>query len=86
MNINWKIRFKNKVFWLTIIPVLFLLVQQIAKILGIELDLSNYLQQILDIVNTIFVLLAILGVVTDQTTEGLSDSDSAIGYDELGGK
>ena len=40
MKINWLVRFKNKVFWVTLIPMVFLLVQQICAMFGLNLDLS----------------------------------------------
>ena len=39
--INWKVRAKNKNFWIAIIPAILLLVQAIAAIFGAELDLGE---------------------------------------------
>ncbi|HAP5211367.1 TPA: phage holin, partial [Enterococcus faecalis] len=36
-----------------------------------QIDVIN--QQLLDVVNAVFVVLTILGIVTDHTTPGLSD-------------
>lgn len=38
MQINWKVRIKNKQFWLAIIPATLLLAQAVAAILGIVTD------------------------------------------------
>ena len=78
--INWKVRIKNKMFWLTIIPMLFLLVHRVLIIFGVDLDLSVLESQILDIVEVVFSILACLGIVTDLTTAGVSDSARAMGY------
>ena len=78
--INWKIRFKNKLFWLAVIPALFLLAQQILEVCGISMDFTNLQDKILAIVNTVFELLAIFGIVTDMTTAGASDSTRALSY------
>ncbi|WP_165170711.1 phage holin [Adlercreutzia sp. ZJ242] len=80
MNINWKARIKNKVFWLAIIPALFLFVEQVAGIGGVTLDLTALQDQIVAAVGTVFAILTILGVVIDPTTEGLGDSLQAMSY------
>lgn len=80
--INWKVRLKSKTFWVTAIPTVLLLVQQILALFGVTFDFSNLSSQLLEIVNTIFVLLAISGVVIDHTTEGVSDSKQALGYEK----
>ena len=81
-NINWIVRIKNKNFWLTIIPALLLLVQVVAALFGFTLDLGDLGNKLIDVVNALFVVLAILGVVTDPTTEGVADSTQALTYTE----
>lgn len=78
--INWKVRFANKTFWLSLIPAVLLLAQAVAKVFGYELDLSAYGENLLEVVNTLFAVLAILGIVTDPTTDGISDSKRAMTY------
>ena len=34
------------------------------------------------LIGTVFALLALLGIVVDPTTEGIGDSERALGYDE----
>lgn len=80
--INWKVRLKNKSFWIALIPALLLLIQTVAYIFGFTLDLSELGDKILAVVNALFAVLAILGIVTDPTTEGVSDSMLAMTYDE----
>lgn len=80
--INWKVRIKNKAFWLSLIPALLLLIQAVAYVFGFTLDLSEMGDKLLAVVNALFSVLAILGVVTDPTTAGLGDSDLAMTYDE----
>ena len=82
MNINWKVRLKSKTFWLTMIPALLLLVQVVAAVFGFELDLGVLGDRLLAVVNAVFAVLTILGVVTDPTTAGLSDSKRALSYTE----
>ena len=80
MGINWKVRLKSKTFWLSIVPAVLLLVQVVAAVFGFELDLGDLGNRILAVVNALFAVLAILGVVTDPTTEGVGDSQQALTY------
>ena len=80
--INWTVRIKNKSFWLTLIPAVILLVQAVAALFGFQLELEGIQQQILDIVNASFAVLAVLGIVTDPTTKGIGDSQQALTYNK----
>ena len=84
--INWKIRIKNKNFWIAMIPAILLLIQQIAGIFGISIDLGDLGDKFLAVINTIFVILALVGVVSDPTTTGISDSEQALNYTEPKGR
>lgn len=81
-NINWIVRIKNKAFWIAIIPAILLLIQAVAAVFGYTLDLGDLGNKLLDVVNTTFGVLVILGVVTDPTTAGVSDSKQAMTYIE----
>lgn len=81
-NINWVVRIKNKAFWVALIPAVLLLIQVVAAVFGYTLDLGNLGNKLLDVVNAVFAVLAILGVVTDPTTKGITDSDQALTYTE----
>lgn len=78
--INWSVRFRNKNFWLSFVPAVFLLVQVCAAPFGYDWDFAVLNQQMAAIVNAVFGLLAVLGVVTDPTTAGVSDSARAMAY------
>lgn len=82
MKINWKVRFKNKSFWLYMIPALILLIQQICAIFGVTLTIDGLENDLISIVGTVFGILAVLGVVVDPTTVGTSDSAQAMMYDK----
>ena len=81
-NINWEVRIKNKAFWVAFIPAVLLLVQVAAAVFGFTLDLGELGNRLLDVVNAVFSVLAILGVVTDPTTKGITDSKQALTYRE----
>lgn len=78
--INWIVRIKNKNFWLAIIPAVLLLVQTVAAVFGYTLDFGELGDKLLAVVNAVFALLVILGVVNDPTTAGISDSKQARTY------
>ena len=80
--INWKVRVKNKAFWLAVIPAIALVAQAVAAVFGYDIDLSTIVGKIQAVVNAVFALLVILGVVVDPTTEGIGDSQRALGYEE----
>ena len=78
--INWTVRLKNKTFWLSLIPAVLLLVQVVAAVFGINLDMGDLGNKLLAVVNAVFAVLVILGVVNDPTTAGMSDSNQAMNY------
>ena len=79
--INWQVRIRNKQFWLALIPAVLLLAQVVAAVFGYELDLGELGNRLVDVVNALFAVLVILGIVTDPTTEGVGDSELAMTYD-----
>lgn len=80
--INWKVRIRNKNFWVTIIPALLLLIQGIAALFGFTINLNDVSGKLLVVVDGVFVVLSILGIVNDPTTAGISDSSQAMTYNE----
>ena len=80
--INWKVRIKNRNFWVALIPALLLLIQGVAAVFGYTLDLGDIGNKLLYVVDALFAVLTILGIVTDPTTEGVADSALAMTYDE----
>jgi phi LC3 family holin len=81
-KINWKVRFANKVFWFTFVPALFALLAKVLELFGVHFEYGTLEAQICDIIEGIFVVLGILGIVNDPTTAGVSDSDLAMTYEE----
>lgn len=72
-KINWKLRLQNKVTLIALLGAVFLMSQQF----GFEIP-----KNIQDGVNTFVYILVLLGVVTDPTTAGLTDSERALEYYE----
>ena len=79
-NINWIVRIKNKNFWISLIPAVLLLVQVVAAVFGFTLELGELGDKLLAVVNALFAVLTILGIVTDPTTVGVGDSKLAMTY------
>lgn len=75
MKINWKVRFKNKAFWFAIVPALLLLVQQVCGIFGVQVDIAALSEQLIAVIGTVFVILTLLGIVVDPTTDGMNDPE-----------
>ena len=80
MRINWIVRIKNKAFWLAVIPALALVVQAVAALFGYTINLETWVGKLQAVVNAVFALLAILGIVVDPTTDGVGDSNRAMNY------
>lgn len=78
--INWTVRFKNKNFWMAVIPAVLLLIQTVAAVFGYTLDLGDIGNKLIAVVNAAFSVLVVLGVVNDPTTAGISDSKQAQCY------
>lgn len=78
--INWKVRAVNKAFWLTLIPALALLVTAVCDVFGIQLDLTGITAKLVAVVEAVFAVLVVIGVVNDPTTKGIKDSDRAMTY------
>ena len=81
-NINWKVRIKNKAFWVALIPAVLLLAQVVGNVFGYTIDLGDLGNKLLAVVNAVFALMSILGIVTDPTTAGIADSTQALTYNE----
>lgn len=80
MKVNWKVRFKNKV-WLS--SFICAVVAFVYNILGM-FDIVPVVTQntIIQIVNEFLLLLSLIGVIIDPTTEGANDSIRAMNYEE----
>ena len=80
MNINWNVRLKNPVFWLTIIPAVVTCIYCILGALGIFPALTE--SMVLNIASAVVTALTTLGVLVDPTTKGVGDSERAMEYTE----
>ena len=81
MKINWTVRMKNKVFWLTFIPAILVLVKAVANLFGFTINLVDIESNLIEVIEALFLVLGIVGVVADPTTSGVGDSERALTYD-----
>lgn len=72
-GINLSTRTKSKTFWVAIISAVAVFANQITGAFG--LDYSAQIEQGVNIVGSILTLLAGLGIIVDNNTKGLKDSD-----------
>lgn len=80
MKINWTLRLQNKTTLAALAATVLAFAYQLCGIFGIVPPVSQ--DSLLQLVGIVLNILAALGVVTDPTTSGLSDSARALGYDE----
>ena len=78
MKINWKIRFKNKVWLRFFIAAVLGLVYKALATFGIVPKIEQ--QALMDLFDMLLGVLLLLGVVVDPTTKGMEDSDLAMTY------
>lgn len=79
MKINWKLRLQNKVTLTAIVLAVIALVYQVSGLLGVVPAVSQ--DAIVEVAGMVINLLALLGIVTDPTTAGASDSQRALTYE-----
>ena len=80
MKINWKVRFKNKVFLTAFISLIVGFVYSMLGLFDIFPAITK--NSILQIVEQVLTFLGLIGVIVDPTTAGLGDSDRAMSYEE----
>ena len=80
MNINWKLRFQNKTTLTAIVLAVLALVYKVIELLGLVPPVAQ--EELITVAEMAIGLLVLLGVVVDPTTDGMKDSERAMGYDK----
>jgi phi LC3 family holin len=85
--INWSVRLKNKTWVISFLSQIMILAQVVLEGLNLlgwtSFRLTEQIQnEILMLVNGIFLILSMLGIVQDPTTKGFKDSERAMTYKE----
>lgn len=89
MKVNWKVRFKNPVFIVTVfIPGLLLLAQMILAFVDTHITPIGYsitddsISGFMGIVNFVALTFFGIGGIVDPTVKGVSDSSRVLNRDE----
>lgn len=78
MNINWKVRLKSGSWWLGIISAVVTAVFAVLQLCNVELPVTA--EQVLQAATLVLMIPAAIGITTDPTTKGVSDSAQAMTY------
>ena len=79
MNINWRVRLQSGSWWLGIISAVVTAVFAILQLCNVELPVTA--EQVLQAATLVLMIPAAIGITTDPTTKGVSDSAQAMAYD-----
>ena len=80
MKINWKVRFKNKVWLSTFLSLIIGFVYNVLALFDVFPAITK--NAVMQIVGELLTFLGLIGVLVDPTTEGVNDSNRAMAYEE----
>ena len=80
MKINWKVRFKNKVWLGSFLSLIVSFVYSMLSMFDVFPEVTK--NSLLELLNQVLTFLGLIGVLVDPTTAGLGDSQRALGYEE----
>ena len=80
MKLNWKVRFKNKVWLGSFLSLIVGFVYSMLALFDVFPQVTQSL--VVQLMNQVLTFLGLIGVIVDPTTAGLGDSDRAMTYVE----
>ena len=80
MKLNWKVRFKNKVWLGSFLSLIVGFVYSMLALFDVFPQVTQNL--VVQLLNQVLTFLGLIGVIVDPTTAGISDSDRAMTYVE----
>ena len=80
MKLNWKVRFKNKVWLGSFLSLVIGFIYSLLALFDVFPAVTESL--LLQLLNQVLTFLGLIGVIVDPTTAGLGDSERALGYTE----
>jgi len=80
MKLNWKVRFKNKIWLGSFLSLIVSFVYSMLGLFDIFPDVTR--NNVIEILNQVLTFLGLIGVLVDPTTAGLGDSERAMGYED----
>lgn len=78
-NINWKVRIQSGSWWMGIISAVIVAIFAILRIFKVETSVTA--DEIMNAATLILMIPAAIGIISDPTTKGVSDSQQALTYD-----
>ena len=80
MRINWKVRFKNKVWLGSFLSLVIGFIYSLLALFDVFPAVTQNL--VVQLLNQVLTFLGLVGVIVDPTTAGLEDSNRAMGYED----
>ena len=80
MKLNWKVRFKNKVWLGSFLSLIIGFTYSMLALFDVFPEVTQSL--VMQLLNQVLTFLGLIGVLVDPTTAGLGDSERAMGYEE----
>ena len=80
MKINWRVRFKNKIWLGSFLSLIVSFVYSMLSMFDVFPDVTK--NSVIELLNQVLTFLGLIGVLVDPTTAGLGDSERAMGYEE----
>jgi len=80
MKLNWKVRFKNKVWLGSFLSLIVGFVYSMLALFDVFPQVTQNL--VVQLLNQVLTFLGLIGVIVDPTTAGFGDSERAMGYEE----
>ena len=80
MKINWKVRFKNKVFLSSLFALVVSFIFELLALFEVFPTISE--SMVMQLCNIVLMILAGMGIISDPTTVGMGDSERALSYSE----
>ncbi len=80
MKLNWKVRFKNKVWLGSFFSLIVGFVYSLLALFDVFPAVTQNL--VVQLLNQVLTFLGLIGVIVDPTTAGVGDRERAMGYSE----
>ena len=80
MKLNWKVRFKNKLWLGSFLSLIVGFTYSMLALFDVFPEVTQSL--VLQLMNQVLTFLGLIGVIVDPTTAGVGDSDRAMSYTE----
>ena len=80
MKINWKVRFKNKIWLGSFLGLIVSFVYSLLSMFDVFPNVTK--NSVIELLNQVLTFLGLIGVIVDPTTAGYGDSERALGYEE----